>query len=61
MDVPAYVLIVALYTALGGQFDRKPHQFATFADLKSCQEAVARIEARSEFGWKFIAVCEPSA
>ena len=54
-----YVLIVAVYTALGGQFDKPPHQFAKFATLDLCENARRTIEANSHFGVDYVAICEP--
>ncbi|MBZ0141327.1 MAG: hypothetical protein K8H87_16410 [Pseudorhodoplanes sp.] len=51
-----YVLMVTLFTALGAEFDRPPRELGAFYSQEDCQREATRIEARSEHGWKFIAV-----
>ena len=54
-----FELIVAVYTALGGQFDVRPHVFATFADHAACTDERKHVEGRSYMGVQFVAVCKP--
>lgn len=53
-----YILIVALYSSLGGSFNVEPHEFARFNDLASCIAAQAHIEEQTMPGRKFVAICQ---
>ena len=58
-----FVLIVAVYTALGGQFDRPPHRVAIFADLQTCQleaDTIEETKSHPELGVQFVAICAPA-
>ncbi len=54
-----FVLIVAIYTSLGGSFDKPPHDFAKFKDASLCEMARLQVQAQSHFGVDYVAVCEP--
>lgn len=54
-----FILIVAVYTSLGGQFDKPPHDFAKFTSSEACETARRAIEANSHFGVDYVAICEP--
>jgi hypothetical protein len=55
------VLIVAIYTALGADFNTAPHEFARFKSYASCETAREHVETRSTLGQTYVAVCVPQS
>lgn len=53
----SFVLVVAIYTSLGGQFDRQPHNYAWFATYDECKTAADHFESRGGGGSKYVGVC----
>lgn len=56
LNVP-YALVLAIYTTLGGSFDTPPHHFARMHSYEACRFEADRIEAMSNPGRRYIAVC----
>ena len=48
MNTEIFTLIVAIYSSLHPNYDRKPHEFATFIGARAeqeCKDAAAHLEA----------------